>query len=32
MFFRHRALWGAVGSMQAVWNDLRDTEPSVTET
>jgi len=31
MFFRHRAFLGGVGSMQAVWNDQRDTEPSVTE-
>ena len=31
MFLRHRAFLGAVGSMQAVWKDQRDTEPSVTE-
>ena len=31
MFLRQRALAGAVGSMQAVWNDQRETEPSVTE-
>jgi hypothetical protein len=30
-FLRQRALAGAVGSMQAVWNDQRETEPSVTE-
>jgi hypothetical protein len=30
-FFRHRAFLGAVGSIQAVWKDQRETEPSVTE-
>jgi tripartite-type tricarboxylate transporter receptor subunit TctC len=28
-FLRQGALSGAVGSLQAVWNDQRDTEPSV---
>ena len=27
----HRASAGAVGSMQALWKDQRETEPSVTE-
>jgi hypothetical protein len=30
-FLRFRASAGAVGSMHAVWNDQRETEPSVTE-
>lgn len=30
-FFRHGASSGAVQSMAALWNDQRDTEPSVTE-
>ena len=30
-FLRHGASAGAVGSMLEVWNDQRDTEPSVTE-
>ena len=30
-FLRHGASSGAVGSTQAVWNDQRETEPSVTE-
>ncbi len=29
-FLRQRASAGAVGSMQAVWKDQRETEPSVT--
>ena len=30
-FFRQGAFAGAVGSTQAVWNDQRETEPSVME-
>ena len=30
-FLRHGASSGAVGSIVALWNDHRDTDPSVTE-